>query len=268
MSEEHENTGLSIGNDNTPALATEGAVEALEVGTLAYEMAKSYRRFVDFYRKAYGASAAEADAKTQELLMPHQGKYDDDVRHGAPQDASWHDLEYLTQNDPVAAAARWVEIKQAERDELASGHRAAQVMEGGFHSDPWGRAQFLAVRASFIEEWRLAGGIELALIDTMAQAHTAYLSWLDNLATYTGLDIERRRWKHDKDGVWEMPRVSSYEAIEQAAAMADRFNRLFLRTLRQLRDLRRYAQAVTIQSAGQVNIGGQQVNMAKLNEGS
>ncbi len=42
--------------------------------------------------------------------------------------------------------------------------------------------------------------------------------------------------------------------------MVDRFNRLFLRTLRALRDLRRYAPAVNIQNAGQVNIGGQQVN--------
>ncbi len=44
--------------------------------------------------------------------------------------------------------------------------------------------------------------------------------------------------------------------------MADRFNRLFLRTLRALRDLRRYAPSVTVQHAGQVNIGGQQVNVA------
>jgi hypothetical protein len=35
------------------------------------------------------------------------------------------------------------------------------------------------------------------------------------------------------------------------------------RTLRALRDLRRYAPTVMIQSAGQVNIGGQQVNMAE-----
>ncbi len=46
--------------------------------------------------------------------------------------------------------------------------------------------------------------------------------------------------------------------------MVDRFNRLFLRTLRALRDLRRYAPAVTIQNAGQVNIGAQQVNAAQI----
>ena len=43
--------------------------------------------------------------------------------------------------------------------------------------------------------------------------------------------------------------------------MADRFNRLFLRTLRALRDLRRYAPPVIVQNAGQVNVGAQQVNV-------
>jgi hypothetical protein len=45
--------------------------------------------------------------------------------------------------------------------------------------------------------------------------------------------------------------------------MADRFNRIFMRTLRQLRDLRRYS-PVTINNANQINIaadGGQQVNL-------
>ena len=46
--------------------------------------------------------------------------------------------------------------------------------------------------------------------------------------------------------------------------MVDRFNRLFLRTLRALRDLRRYAPTVMIQDAGQVNIGQQQVNAVQI----
>jgi hypothetical protein len=49
-------------------------------------------------------------------------------------------------------------------------------------------------------------------------------------------------------------------AIDQAAGMVDRFNRMFMRALRQLRDLRRYT--VVIQSAEQVNVGQQQVNVA------
>jgi hypothetical protein len=54
-----------------------------------------------------------------------------------------------------------------------------------------------------------------------------------------------------------------YAAIEHAAQMADRWNRIYLRTLRNLRDLRRYS--VTINNPQQVNIaadGGQQVNVA------
>ena len=49
--------------------------------------------------------------------------------------------------------------------------------------------------------------------------------------------------------------------------MVDRFNRMLLRTLRGLRDLRRYA-PVVIQSAGQVNVGAQQVNVSGARRGA
>ncbi len=45
--------------------------------------------------------------------------------------------------------------------------------------------------------------------------------------------------------------------------MEDRFNRLFLRTLRALADLRRRSQPVVIRRAGQVNVGRQQVNLTR-----
>jgi hypothetical protein len=52
--------------------------------------------------------------------------------------------------------------------------------------------------------------------------------------------------------------------------MMDRYNRLFLRTLRQLRDLRRYSAPITINNPKQVNIaadGGQQLNTLNRGEG-
>jgi hypothetical protein len=61
--------------------------------------------------------------------------------------------------------------------------------------------------------------------------------------------------------------VCVQNAIEQAMQMIDRYNRLFLRTLRQLRDLRRYSTPVKINNPQQVNIatdGGQQVNTVKM----
>jgi len=49
--------------------------------------------------------------------------------------------------------------------------------------------------------------------------------------------------------------------------MMDRYNRIFLRMLRQLRDLRRYSTPITINNPQQVNItadGGKQVNAVKV----
>jgi hypothetical protein len=44
--------------------------------------------------------------------------------------------------------------------------------------------------------------------------------------------------------------------------MADRLQKAMLRTIRALKDLRKSSQQVVIQSAGQVNLGSQQVNLS------
>jgi hypothetical protein len=64
------------------------------------------------------------------------------------------------------------------------------------------------------------------------------------------------------NGGWDIPRVSEHHAIEQAAAMVDRFNSFFVRCVWNLLDLRRHCLSVVVQNAGQVNVGGQQVNVA------
>ena len=45
--------------------------------------------------------------------------------------------------------------------------------------------------------------------------------------------------------------------------MVDRFNRLFMRTLRSLRDLRRYSPSVVVQNVGQLNLGQTQLNIGQ-----
>jgi hypothetical protein len=45
--------------------------------------------------------------------------------------------------------------------------------------------------------------------------------------------------------------------------MVDRFNRLFARRLRAMRDLRRYTPQVVVQNVGQLNVAGAQVNVAQ-----
>jgi hypothetical protein len=76
--------------------------------------------------------------------------------------------------------------------------------------------------------------------------------------------VKSSKIPYDERGTWQPPRLKASEYLERATQMADRYQRMFLRTLRQMRDLRRYSPPVIVQNAGQVNIaadGGQQVNV-------
>ena len=61
---------------------------------------------------------------------------------------------------------------------------------------------------------------------------------------------------------YRTPRQADVQTRDDAIKNADRFQRMFMRTLRALRDLRRYAAKITIHNEGQVNIGQNQVNQA------
>jgi hypothetical protein len=100
------------------------------------------------------------------------------------------------------------------------------------------------------------------LIDTLAQAQSMYLECLELLHQRTSTEATSERAKIERDRAWEPPRLNYAEAIEEAATMVDRWNRLFLRTLRQLRDLRRYTPSVVVGNVGQLNIAQQQMNVA------
>jgi len=60
---------------------------------------------------------------------------------------------------------------------------------------------------------------------------------------------------------WKSPYQSEADAVDQAHGLADGYNMQFLRVLRQLRDLRRYA-PIIVQNAQQVNVGNQQLNVS------
>lgn len=168
-----------------------------------------------------------------------------------------------------AALSAWEDVKQSAREELASGHRAAMVMEGS-DAMPIDRARFLVLRELFASEWKPVNGIEFSLVDQMTQAATAQSYWTERLTMRTMQEAAedlRYRQELSKDeqmyrfGEWLPPRLSTSEAMQEAMGMVDRWNRVFLRCLRQLRDLRRFN--VVIQNAGQVNVGQQQVNVGQ-----
>ena len=183
-----------------------------------------------------------------------------------PERIAWFHLALLEKDDPGAAARRWREAKEYALKELASGHRAAKSLAWtGSGDDPYTRARFLALRNSLIEDWKPRGAMERLLIDILAQIHTMHERWLRTATVWQVIladEQERELGKSDKntDGPL-LPRLSAAKTIEQAMGMLERWNRIFVRTLRALRDLRRYSLHI---QAGQVNIaaaGGRQVNV-------
>jgi hypothetical protein len=211
-----------------------------------------------FWQEHFGDSYEQALAKLNGPLdLAHRKR----ILDCPPEQVTWLDLHTLADQDPDAAAQRWEEIKTAALQELRSGHRAASTVEAT-SVGPWDRARFLAIREEFGRDWRPRNGIERMLIDVMAQAHTAYLFWQERLTLYSALEPSSDNPSAGDKGTWNPPRVTESHAMDQAAAMADRFHRMFVRSLRALRDLRRYSPAVVVQNARQVNVGEKQVNVA------
>jgi seryl-tRNA synthetase len=118
------------------------------------------------------------------------------------------------------------------------------------------------------------------MIDAVAQAYLQLQFWTtecvkrskteprqenQKFAEWKKCNKEPRPKQWSREGHWDMPLVTEQAAIEQAAQMADRWQKMYFRAIRSLRDWRRYTPQVTINNPNQVNIAtdrGQQVNVA------
>src|SRR5258708_4961203 len=95
----------------------------------------------------------------------------------------------------------------------------------------------------------------------MALAQAGCLPWLHPMTLRTELESIANDRRHQEEGKWGPPRQSDADALDQGAAMMERYNRIFLRTLRALCDMRRHSSQVIVQNGGQVNVAQQQVNL-------
>ena len=231
--------------------------EGLEAGSVARELGREYERAVRYYRER-----AEVAPTNPEVLARYlTGEDADRVLEAPSNEVGWSALQRAAERDPALAEAAWEQIKAEAVNELASGHRAAIALDPADGGSPWERARYLAIRGAFAQEWQPRGGIEEALVDTLAQAYCGQLLWLGRLTARSTIEARREDREVQREGFWAPPTVERAAAVAEAAAMVDRFNKLFIRTLRALRDLRRYAPPVIVQNAGQVNVGAQQLNV-------
>jgi hypothetical protein len=226
-----------------------------DVQVLAREMANAYRDLVSMYREQLKLSPDEAHARAVD--RPHPNRLAQIAAD--PEQAQWWDLSALAEQDDMAARSLWRHIMDSAERELATGHHAAKALS--FDTRPMDRARFLAVRAALSDEHTPASGIERLLIDTAAQAFTLYSEWIDMFHQRTHVEMVRERSDVKRQSKWDASMHYS-AAIEQAADMAEHWHRVFLRTIRQLQDIRRAGATVVLQNHGQVNIGQEQTNIA------
>lgn len=269
----------------------EVSIDSLEAkvgyGSLLRELQQAYMERVAFYRSERGGSLSIEDARANAY---HACKDEEEAQRIYDKIMSYSldniDLVELYEMWPIAprlAEAIWEMMKEEAGAEFESGHLATKAMYPvQYMRTAWQVASYLGLRESFIAEWQPKGGIELSLIDMLAQAFLQYQYWVKQsvLRSETRdrqVHPEYEKWQSHKDpkardvsgfldGYWFRPFVSERNAVEHAAQMADRWNRIYMRTLRNMRDLRRYSVPVTINNPQQVNIaadGGQQVNVSK-----
>lgn len=180
------------------------SIAGLEFGSVARELRKAWACRVVYYIENEGLTPQQA---VQKANNPQPDvSTEQEYQHILSQPVnsiSWWAIAILFERDPAMAADVWEEIKQEARNEFLSGHRAAGGLEvAEYQQEPWSRAQYLAVREGFIEQWQPKGAIEIAIIDMMAQAFSQYLFWNETVqrrATTQIMPLTKREKGKAKD---------------------------------------------------------------------
>lgn len=290
-----------------------GALSARLYGIEAYSLVKEFRaawygRVEWLMRIEGGALSVEEAVEKANREAQGEGEGARKAQHALslyrlllnrePEHISWTCLSELHGCGPDLAEDIWLRMKRQAREEFESGHVAARIFETAPSLiNPAKRAEYLAIRESFFEQWKPQGGLEIGMVENAVMSYTMQRIWLSKLTKmmetqprmesydyenwkaqheyqysrrdYANPDKKRYRRKTQKQwgpGDWDIPYVSEAEAIEQASHEADRWGRRFQACCRQLRDWRRYNVPIVIQNAEQVNVaseGGQQVNVQK-----
>ena len=237
------------------AVAAHAPTDA-EIDTVARRLAAAYEGNIRWRMKELKESAEDADRRIRAVDDP---EWQHRALTETSDQVSWWSLSQLIEAEPDTGWAVWERVKAEASEELLSGHRAAVAI--CWDDSPWQRAQFLAVRQAFVDEWQPRGGIELTLIDQMAQAHSLYLHWIEQAHIQSSLEGAKQQREIGRTGRWQPRTLGTAEALDQSAQMAERWQKLFVRALRALRDLRRHAPPVVLAGPGsQVNLGVVQSN--------
>ena len=249
------------GNEIENRRVIETSLEQAEGRQIVAEIAQAFISTVEFYKAEYGGAKPHDEAVKDALSMSERRR--EWVQGLQPEKVEWGHIAAVAEVSAEDSLTLWARVREAADDELETGRRAAKIT--GCNTEAYALAQFLAIRDSFADQWKPQGGIESAMIDMLAVSFSLQMHWstIAYQRTEQRHDEQRKEVQRFESNGWKSPYQSEATAIDQAHRLADGYNRQFLRVLRQLRDLRRYAPTVIVNNGGQVNLAQQQVNVSK-----
>jgi hypothetical protein len=235
--------------DPLPALPpVEDLQKRDEAHAVAAMLADSYQRRIVSIASGFGVSKKQAadDALAIRFVAPDPNR--------APDELTLADMEALAlEGDGGRVLERWEEVKAMARRQLAEGYLGGKSVE--MKAMAIERAQFMALVDQYNADLQPRNEIERTLIRQMAMAYLMQIRWQERMLGHVDwADYERKKDEADS------PYQKTADAIEQAASMAERFNRQYCRLVRIWQGMRR--SPIVVQNlGGQVNVGEQQINM-------
>ena len=254
-----ETDGRRVEKERVSVVDTRSAESEALVSRLAVNYAQTVKHYMELLKgddKSHHERFLQSCTRAEEYRQFRA----EQAREKPPRELQWSHLTALAETDIDQALELWGRISDAAYNDIISGFSGADVTG---EASPFQRAQFLALREHFTEGWNPQNGIEYTLIDMLAQTYTLYLYWTKIAHERSTRIVENQsNWRREALEVgWLPPSQEVADAIDDAYRLADGYHRQFMRTLRQLRDMRRYK--LIIQNPGQVNIANQQLNVAQ-----
>lgn len=171
----------------------------------------------------------------------------------------------------VKTQDEWNTAKQNSLKDYFSGKFLIDMIGGAKNNHPTLVAVLLQLRLGWIDEYELTTVPELMVLDfaLLSYYHSLKINnILGNLEWITNLEFfEKENPKLKYNNAYKPQGFSAEDHIEKMTESLlpslDRFNKMFLRNLKALRDLKRSNAVLNIGNVNQINIGEKQVNLGQ-----
>ena len=183
---------------------------------------------------------------------------------------SWEHLSRL-EWETVRSQGDWSKSKEKALEDYFSGVFLVNMMGGVRNNRPSLIAVLLYLRRAWIDEYRIMTVPEFLILDFALVNYYRFLraNWIignfERVAEFDFYGEENPKLKTDR-----LFKVTGFSAEDHIQKMIDslqpsleRFNRMFLRNLKALRDLKKAEGILNITNIGQMNVGEKQVNIGK-----